>query len=96
MKPLLNTSQQLIELGLKGMAGAYERQLNQSVLDLHVILENSSTHKTAATKLWLEKHPRFTLHFRPTRASRLTQWKAGLHNWKGERCTEAPSPVSPT
>ncbi|UVJ42174.1 hypothetical protein NVV94_16125 [Pseudomonas sp. LS1212] len=29
MKTLLNTSQQLIELGLKGMASAYEQQLNQ-------------------------------------------------------------------
>lgn len=41
MKPQLNTSQQLIELGLKGMAGAYERQLNQpgvqkQTFDLHL------------------------------------------------------------
>lgn len=38
-------------------------------LDLHVILDNSSTHKTAAIKAWLEKHPRFKLHFTPTSAS---------------------------
>ncbi|AKA86391.1 Mobile element protein [Pseudomonas synxantha] len=35
-------------------------------LDLHVILDNSSTHKTAAIKVWLEKPPRFKLHFTPT------------------------------
>lgn len=38
-------------------------------LDLHVILDNSPTQKTAAIKAWLEKHPRFKLHFTPTSAS---------------------------
>ncbi|AZD98631.1 IS21-like element helper ATPase IstB [Pseudomonas chlororaphis] len=32
MKPLLNTCQQLLDLGLKGMARAYEHQLNQPSL----------------------------------------------------------------
>lgn len=38
-------------------------------LDLHVILDISSTHKTPAIKQWLEKHPCFKLHFTPTSAS---------------------------
>ena len=33
--------------------------------DLHLILDNSSTHKTPKVKAWLEKHPRFRLHFPP-------------------------------
>jgi transposase len=38
-------------------------------LDVHVILDNSSTHKTPAVKRWLLRHPRFHLHFTPTHAS---------------------------
>ena len=38
-------------------------------LDLHLILDNSSTHKTPEVKAWLAKHPRFKLHFTPTSAS---------------------------
>lgn len=33
-------------------------------LDLHIILDNSSTHKTPDVKKWLDAHPRF-LHFHP-------------------------------
>ncbi|PXX59066.1 Winged helix-turn helix [Pseudomonas sp. LAMO17WK12:I10] len=56
------------------------RQIERSTpagLDLHVILDNSSTHKTAAIKLWLEKHPRFKLHFTPTSAS----WLNAVEGW---------------
>ena len=38
-------------------------------LDLHLIMDNYSTHKTAAVKAWLDKHPRFKLHFIPTSSS---------------------------
>jgi transposase len=37
--------------------------------DLHVILDNSSTHSTAAIRAWLEAHPRVQFHFTPTGAS---------------------------
>lgn len=36
---------------------------------LHVICDNYSTHKHAKVKAWLEKHPRFHVHFTPTSAS---------------------------
>jgi len=45
--------------------------------DLHLILDNSSTHKTADVKAWLEKHPRFKLHFTPTSAS----WLNAVEGW---------------
>jgi transposase len=38
-------------------------------LDLHLIVDNYSTHKTAAVKRWLKTHKRFHLHFIPTSAS---------------------------
>ncbi len=38
-------------------------------LDVHVIVDNNATHKTAAIQRWLLRHPRFTLHFTPTYSS---------------------------
>src|SRR5277367_5083111 len=42
-------------------------------LDLHLICDNYATHKHAAVTAWLEKHPRFHIHFTPTSASWLNQ-----------------------
>ena len=44
-------------------------QQTASALDLHLIVDNYATHKTAAVKRWLKAHPRFHLHFTPTSAS---------------------------
>ncbi|MBK8012156.1 MAG: IS630 family transposase [Deltaproteobacteria bacterium] len=38
-------------------------------LDIHLVLDNLSTHKTPAVHRWLLKHSRFHLHFTPTHAS---------------------------
>ncbi len=38
-------------------------------LAVHLILDNSSTHKTPGIHRWLARHPRFHLHFTPTGAS---------------------------
>jgi transposase len=38
-------------------------------LDIHLVLDNYRTHKTAEVNAWLAKHPRFKLHFTPTSAS---------------------------
>jgi transposase len=38
-------------------------------LEIHLILDNYSTHKHANVKTWLAKHPRFHLHFTPTSSS---------------------------
>ena len=37
--------------------------------DIHLVLDNYATHKTPEVQAWLEKHPRFKLHFTPTSAS---------------------------
>jgi transposase len=42
-------------------------------LDLHLIVDNYATHKHAAVTAWLEKHPRFHMHFTPTSGSWLNQ-----------------------
>jgi transposase len=42
-------------------------------LEVHVILDNSSTHKTPIIHRWLLRHPRFQLHFTPTYSSWINQ-----------------------
>jgi len=37
--------------------------------DVHLIVDNYTTHKTKAVKAWLAKHPRFKMHFIPTSSS---------------------------
>jgi transposase len=57
-------------------------------LELHLVCDNYATHKTAAIKAWLLRHPRFHLHFTPTSASWLNlveRWFAELTNRKLRR-----------
>jgi transposase len=42
-------------------------------LDVHLICDNYQTHKTPVVKTWLQKHPRFHMHFTPTYSSWLNQ-----------------------
>jgi transposase len=49
-------------------------------LDVHVVLDNSSTHKTPSIQRWLLRHPRFTLHFTPTYSS----WLNLVERWFAE------------
>ena len=43
---------------------------------LHVVLDNSSTHKTPDVRAWLDAHPRVHFHFTPTGASWLNMVEA--------------------
>jgi transposase len=59
-------------------------------LDVHVVLDNSSTHKTPQIKRWLLAHPRFVLHFTPTSSSWLNlveRWFSELTSKKLRRST---------
>jgi transposase len=38
-------------------------------LDLHLIADNYATHKHPKVRAWLEKRPRFKMHFTPTSSS---------------------------
>ena len=53
-------------------------------LDVHVVLDNSSTHKTPSIQRWLVRHPRFTLHFTPTYSS----WLNLVERWFAELTTK--------
>lgn len=48
------------------------KQINRETpkeLELHLIVDNYTTHKQQKVKEWLEKHPRFHVHFTPTSSS---------------------------
>jgi len=53
-------------------------------LEVHLILDNASTHKTPAVKKWLLAHPRFVLHFTPTSSS----WLNLVERWFAELTTK--------
>src|SRR3954453_5623139 len=53
-------------------------------LDVHLVLDNSSTHKTPAIRNWLAAHPLFVLHFTPTSSS----WLNLVERWFGELTTK--------
>jgi transposase len=48
-------------------------------LQIHLICDNYGTHKTPAVKAWLDRHPRFHLHFTPTGSS----WINQVERWFG-------------
>jgi transposase len=52
-----------------------------SRLDVHLIVDNASTHKTPLIHRWLARHPRFHVHFTPTGSSWINlveRWFAAL------------------
>ena len=53
-------------------------------LDVHLVLDNSATHKTPAIQKWLTAHPRFVLHFTPTSSS----WLNLVERWFAELTTK--------
>ena len=42
-------------------------------LDIHVVMDNAGTHKTALIRNWFAKRPRWHIHFTPTSASWVNQ-----------------------
>ena len=63
------------------------KKIDQNVPDglaVHLVLDNASTHKTPAVKSWLERHPRFVLHFTSTSSS----WLNLVERWFAELTTK--------
>lgn len=60
---------------------SFLRQLDRAYpeQDLHLVMDNYATHKTAEVTDWLEKHPRFHVHFTPTSGS----WLNLVEVWFG-------------
>jgi transposase len=67
--------------------GKFLRKIDTEVpddLEVHLVLDNASTHKTPAIKRWLAAHPRFVLHFTPTSSS----WLNLVERWFAELTTK--------
>jgi len=61
---------------------AFLERIDQAVpaaLDVHLIVDNYSTHKHAKVRLWLAARPRFHVHYTPTYSSWLNQ----VERWFG-------------
>jgi transposase len=57
-------------------------------LDVHMVLDNYGTHKTALVRKWFAKRPRFHLHFTPTYGSWINlveRWFAEITNKRMRR-----------
>ena len=84
------SGQVLAEMTPRHRAEEFRRFLNvidasvPAHLDVHLVLDNSSTHKTPSIQRWLQRHPRFTLHFTPTYAS----WLNLVERWFAELTTK--------
>jgi transposase len=85
----LASGQVIAELTARHRGEEFQRFLNlinrnvPDHLEVHVVVDNSSTHKTPAIQRWLLRHPRFSLHFTPTYSSWLNlveRWFAELTN----------------
>ena len=66
---------------------AFLHKVNREVpaeLDVHVILDNLSAHKTPTVHKWLLRHPRFHFHFTPTYGS----WMNLVERWFSALTTE--------
>jgi transposase len=62
---------------------SFLNRINRSVpddLDLHLVVDNVSTHKTPEIRRWLLRHPRFYLHFTPSYSS----WMNLVERWFAE------------
>ncbi len=59
------------------------RQIDRAVpggLDVHIVMDNYATHKTAKVRAWLARRPHYHVHFTPTSAS----WINQVERWFAE------------
>jgi DDE superfamily endonuclease len=54
-------------------------QYGPEITQIHLLLDNVATHKTAAVRAWLAAHPRFAVHFTPVHCS----WLNPVEQWFG-------------
>jgi len=84
------SGQVIADMSARHRAEEFRRFLNtidQAVpghLEVHVVLDNSSTHKTPSIQRWLLRHPRFHVHFTPTYSS----WLNLVERWFAELTTK--------
>ena len=84
------SGQVIAEMTQRHRAEEFRRFLNQidravpADLEVHLVVDNFSTHKTPTIQRWLVRHPRFTFHFTPTYSS----WLNLVERWFAELTTK--------
>ena len=63
----------------RAVATRYDKTAESFLALVHLVLDNSATHKTKAIRDWLAKRPRYHVHFTPTSAS----WINQVERWFG-------------
>jgi len=61
---------------------AFLKKIDKNVpaeLDVHLVCDNYGTHKTPVIQAWLDRHPRFHLHFTPTGSSWISRREVHFH-----------------
>ena len=53
-------------------------------LDVHIVMDNYATHKTAKVRAWLARRPHYHVHFTPTSASWINQVERGFAELTGK------------
>jgi transposase len=66
-------------LTLSGQRWVTSHEPRRGEVPLHLIVDNYGTHKHAKVQAWLQRHPRFVLHFVPTSSS----WLNLVERWFG-------------
>ena len=84
------SGQVIADMTARHRAAEFQRFLNlidkqvPQHLEVHVVLDNNSMHKTPSIQRWLVRHPRFQFHFTPTYSS----WMNLVERWFAELTTK--------
>jgi hypothetical protein len=72
-----------------------DRQVSKD-LAIHLIVDNYATHKHEDVRTWLDKHPRFHLHFTPTSSSWLNLVERWFRELTAKLCAAGSFTLCPT
>jgi transposase len=64
-----------------------DRETPQTITLIHLVCDNLSVHKGKQVQAWLEKHPRFQMHFTPVHCSWMNQVEQWLSILQRKRLT---------
>ena len=74
----------------KKLSGLIDKAVREE-LEVHLVLDNYGTHKTALIHNWLARRPRLRLHFTPPAPRESIRWSAGSPRSRGSRSAAARS-----
>ena len=73
--------------GFRNFLDEVERDVSAG-LDVHVVMDNASSHKTKLIRNWFAKRPHWRTHFTPTSSSWINQVERFFALWPENRSSE--------